>query len=475
MISKKLFLTLLLSTFSFFVKAQETTPSFFLRDEQMVLVLDLKAKKASIDSLLKVAGITTTNATDILSNNFRKLITERWLVDKKTPNLLHITRSLQDLSYIKGNNLLAALDQIFIPKNYKSDAQIISFGINSLIFNHITDIDKTNTRFLLVGYNNAKKVILAGSFNDWSTSKIEMQRTPQGWVATVPIEPGKHLYKFIVDGYWMDDLLNKQTEPDGESGKNSIYFKPNHTFKISGYQNAQKVILSGDFNNWNKDDLSFKKVGNNWELPIYLKEGSHQYHFLVDNQILLDPQNPSKAENQKQQSVSILNIGNPTIFTLDNSSAQKVYLAGNFNNWNPEEIAMKKVDGKWTVSLFLPAGNYNYKFIVDKRWITDPKNPHQSGWNEEVNSFIAIKENHTFKLKGYLNAKTVRLAGSFNNWDEAGYTLKKVVDGWEVSLNFPKGKHRYKFLVDGNWILDPTNKLWEQNEFYTGNSVIWIE
>ena len=207
MISKKLFLTLLLSTFSFFVKAQETTPSFFLKDEQMVLVLDLKAKKTSIDSLLKVAGITTTNATDILSNNFRKLIAERWLVDKKTPNLLHITRSLQDLSYIKGNNLLAALDQIFIPKNYKSDAQNISFGINSLTFNHIKDIDKTSTQFMLVGYNNAKKVILAGSFNDWSTSKIEMQKTPQGWVATVPIESGKHLYKFIVDGYWIEDLL----------------------------------------------------------------------------------------------------------------------------------------------------------------------------------------------------------------------------------------------------------------------------
>lgn len=475
MTSKKLFLTLFFIAFTFFVKAQETNPSFFLKGEKMVLIIDLKAKKTSIDSLLKVAGISTTNANDILNNNFRKLTSERWVIEKKSNSLLNITRSLQDLSYIKGNNLLSALDQIFKPKNTSAVLQNISFGINSLIFNHIKDIDKTQSQFLLIGYSNAKKVILAGSFNDWSTSKLEMQKTPQGWAATIPLEPGKHLYKFIVDGYWIEDPLNRQTEPDGEYGKNSVYFKTNYTFKLTGNTNAQKVVLSGNFNNWNKDDLNFIKVGNNWELPIYLREGSFQYHFLIDNQILLDPQNQLKTVNEKGQSVSVLNIGNPTIFSLENSSAQKVYLAGSFNNWNSQELLMKKNGNNWVYEQFLPAGNYEYKFIVDGRWIIDPKNPHQSGADREINSFIAVKQNHTFKLNGFLNAKNVKLAGSFNDWNDSGYTLKKVSDGWQISLHLAKGKHRYKFLVDGNWILDPSNKLWEQNEFNTGNSVLWLE
>jgi len=37
------------------------------------------------------------------------------------------------------------------------------------------------------------------------------------------------------------------------------------------------------------------------------------------------------------------------------------------------------------------------------------------------------------------------------------------------------GKHKYKYLVDGKWITDPNNKNWEQNEFGTGNSIIWVE
>jgi len=37
------------------------------------------------------------------------------------------------------------------------------------------------------------------------------------------------------------------------------------------------------------------------------------------------------------------------------------------------------------------------------------------------------------------------------------------------------GKHLYKFIVDGKWIKDPDDPLWEGNEFGTDNSVIWIE
>jgi hypothetical protein len=33
----------------------------------------------------------------------------------------------------------------------------------------------------------------------------------------------------------------------------------------------------------------------------------------------------------------------------------------------------------------------------------------------------------------------------------------------------------YKFIVDGKWILDPGNKLWEQNAENTGNSILWID
>ena len=48
-------------------------------------------------------------------------------------------------------------------------------------------------------------------------------------------------------------------------------------------------------------------------------------------------------------------------------------------------------------------------------------------------------------------------------------------NGWYISLYLKPGKYTYKFVVDGKWILDPDNKLWEENEYGTGNSVLLIE
>ena len=79
-----------------------------------------------------------------------------------------------------------------------------------------------------------------------------------------------------------------------------------------------------------------------------------------------------------------------------------------------------------------------------------------------------------FSLAGFEDAKEVVLAGSFNNWDEHAYKMKKVGDSWQFRTYLEPGKHTYKFIVDGNWIMDPGNKIWEENEHATGNAVLWI-
>ena len=49
--------------------------------------------------------------------------------------------------------------------------------------------------------------------------------------------------------------------------------------------------------------------------------------------------------------------------------------------------------------------------------------------------------------------------------------MKRVGDAWVFSVHLSVGKHLYKFVVDGRWIKDPDNPLWEEND----NSVIWME
>lgn len=49
--------------------------------------------------------------------------------------------------------------------------------------------------------------------------------------------------------------------------------------------------------------------------------------------------------------------------------AKAVYLAGSFNEWNPEDLAMEKgAEGTWSLNLDLPPGRYEYKFVVDGAW-----------------------------------------------------------------------------------------------------------
>jgi len=52
----------------------------------------------------------------------------------------------------------------------------------------------------------AKSVKLAADFTDWGNSPLDMVKSKDGvWHALVPLPPGEHSYRFIVDGQWCDD------------------------------------------------------------------------------------------------------------------------------------------------------------------------------------------------------------------------------------------------------------------------------
>ena len=62
-------------------------------------------------------------------------------------------------------------------------------------------------------------------------------------------------------------------------------------------------------------------------------------------------------------------------FSFDSSDAKEVILMGDFNNWNPKKHPMKQEsNGRWTKSVIIPPGEYQYKFLVDGQWKEDPQN-----------------------------------------------------------------------------------------------------
>jgi len=77
----------------------------------------------------------------------------------------------------------------------------------------------------------------------------------------------------------------------------------------------------------------------------------------------------------------------------------------------------------------------------------------------------------------YPRAKSVQIAGDFNDWQPARNPMQRVGDSgvWQTQMKLPRGKYRYRLVVDGQWQQDPYNELTELNPFGEFNSVIEVK
>ena len=61
-------------------------------------------------------------------------------------------------------------------------------------------------------------------------------------------------------------------------------------------------------------------------------------------------------------------------FHLEAQPGSDVYIAGDFNDWDPSARRMKDPDksGNYSTTMLLPRGEYQYKFVIDGHWSIDP-------------------------------------------------------------------------------------------------------
>jgi pimeloyl-ACP methyl ester carboxylesterase len=81
----------------------------------------------------------------------------------------------------------------------------------------------------------------------------------------------------------------------------------------------------------------------------------------------------------------------------------------------------------------------------------------------------------TFRLKDHPHAKSVALAGSFNNWSTESTPMIRTGADWLVSINLAPGNYRYKFVIDKErWTVDPENSQTESDGEGHINSVLIV-
>lgn len=60
-------------------------------------------------------------------------------------------------------------------------------------------------------------------------------------------------------------------------------------------------------------------------------------------------------------------------FTFHAPEARSVGLAGTFNGWHPEANPLERsASGDWAARLMLRSGQYQYRFVADGIWTSDP-------------------------------------------------------------------------------------------------------
>ena len=303
---------------------------------------------------------------------------------------------------------------------------------------------------------NAKSVHLAGEFNAWLdnvdgkvTGHTEWMLQNDGagnWTLTVPLAPGKYKFKYVIDGgaHWEKDRHLPPTQDDnsqievkagGGSENAEIPGSADGTTFTYADAKASTVQLAGDFNNW-LDNVDGKVTGHsewqlqndgagNWKLTKQLAPGKHAFKYVIDGgaRWQQDPHMPvgsdgnSIIEVQAQiQSPTPTPSPTPAQAPVDGSSSSNGAAA------QPAPAAQGATGASFTY--------------------VDPA------------------------------AKSVSIAGEFNQWSATANPMQKDSQGiWTATILLKPGKYLYKLVVDGTWKPDPLSPDGADDGFGTKNSV----
>ena len=281
--------------------AQDIKNPYYFEGDDVVFVFDVRnyAKALLGENALKVdfadLGIYDVAVTGQF-NNWNK---KGWKMSKLDDFTFELRKHLHDFNdafpldfrYIINGRYIADIEGLvtdprqfednFLEDIYKVDLSVIKVA------------EDGNVVFFLNEHYSANEVILAGTFNGWNEHELKMNKVAAGWELKANLPPGRYEYKFIVDGEWMHDPVNKEKIKNEHETFNSVlYVTTPVTFTLDGYADAKEDFLAGEFNNWDGHKHQMVRMGDVWTTTLPLFGGKQTYKFVVDGKWITDPSNP---------------------------------------------------------------------------------------------------------------------------------------------------------------------------------------
>ena len=100
------------------------------------------------------------------------------------------------------------------------------------------------------------------------------------------------------------------------------------------------------------------------------------------------------TEQKLAEFYGVKQLGETVVFNTKFDWASDVRVAGDFNNWSPEQPMRTDParPGEWKTSLTIRPGRYRYRLVVDGKWITDPFNKYvETNQFGELNNIVEVK------------------------------------------------------------------------------------
>ena len=129
--------------------------------------------------------------------------------------------------------------------------------------------------------------------------------------------------------------------------------------------------------------------------PISLDKLSPEVRAQLDGAPKSRGRKPGSKNRPKSTRYHGFDLGKPrghrVRFTYQGEPGLRVFLASDFNGWNPEakQLLDAANDGNYTVRCLVLPGRHEYKFVVNGEWILDPANQNRScnergDWNNVI-------------------------------------------------------------------------------------------
>ncbi len=231
-------------------------------------------------------------------------------------------------------------------------------------------------------------IYIRGDFNDWSM--LDKLNGPIGddrlFTVTKTLSEGTYNYKYYADGDW--EKVNKDnrsiTVVYGNDNTQNDYYAGGKDIVFNYYDVENKVTdsiyLKGDFNGWGDDNKMIGPIGENRKFTTTVSAvvgNTYNYKYLVDGDWdKVNTANRSVTVTADMNEKNDYYAGPIKVtfnyYDFENNIDTSIHIRGDFNGWTLsyeyELVCVDAASNKYSLTLELNQGTYNYKYYVDGDW-----------------------------------------------------------------------------------------------------------